>query len=1084
MRKLMMKLANAKNTSEFYQMFPDEQSFMKIHGKEFQKAILGKKIKKADPGIDLSKLQQFSQIEKEDPLKLESWMIGNINGSGVSDNPNFAVSDDSKGFSMESLGGMMGGMEIGKDLLKNIQSLKKEKKQRQYAEQWANVSDVVLQAAKLKPEQQERKYLRPEDNINTGQEFFPIYGVGTNVLAEYGTNIPGNPSEIYNFYKGNTLYTDLGYEPLKDSSKTKAFKKGGKLAKSEDGLPIDPYGMGADQVSKLITGIGGENAGGNIGGTVGKYAGMAIGGPLGAAIGQVGGELIGRAIDSNPRKLKRANKHIENNIQQLGNINIGAGVQGQYSSFMEDGGEIEMIEPIKPVVNQYPSLELSPITQNFVFNDKYRSEANRLDNEMNILSSKPKLSVKDKAKLNELQQLKTDLWNYQNRELRTGGHVRQNNITEIDEYGMGGDLKTYWGGHAEPISQNPYLPEGGQTILFKGNSHEESDGNGRTGIGITYGNNPVEVEDGEPAVKLNDGSDTNNLVVFGNLKIPKGMLNDKDADGKKFKHYINNLSKKEDKNNKIIDDSVSKINDLDVNTPFDKLRMSSLNANILGANMQLKEIAEKKNKAAALQSAINDTAEELGVVADDLAQGKIKRAKTGANILKAVDGKGVLKTSINPSMIVDNRADNYLNYLYNGSLSEFLPIDETGIVEENNIQSEVKSKQKIDDGYKSKYGLQPWKGNLTGLGKKTASSFTAKEWDEIADRLGFKGRGNEEFQRFLMNDPRTKAIVEKRHQELYGKAPFIDKKLGYGWSDVDLKTFSNQDLPEIKLENNEFPTLEEIPIETFSETPELFDITIPQRNKFDWIKSLNSIIPYLRPSNVKELDPRQLTGEMYALSQNKLEPVYAQTIQPDLSIPHDISLQDMIAANEADYRAAERRIGNNPAALAQLQANKHLANQRILGEQFRQNQAEKARVYEQNKNILNQVKLQNLGILDMQQQRQAQAKSNTKAITQAALSSIADKYAKNQLENRTLQTYENLYNYRFDPNYRAYNMNPLWEPNMTGNDDTLSSTGLTKAQQYEALMDYYKKQDKAKQKQYSEDRTTYKNGDIIKLFKK
>jgi len=149
--------------------------------------------------------------------------------------------------------------------------------------------------------------------------------------------------------------------------------------------------------------------------------------------------------------------------------------------------------------------------------------------------------------------------------------------------------------------------------------------------------------------------------------------------------------------------------------------------------------------------------------------------------------------------------------------------------------------------------------------------------------------------------------------------------------------------------------------------------------------------------------------------------LWAQKIQPLLSTPVDISLQDILNANQADYNATQRLTGYNPEALSILNAQKYQANQRVLGEQFRLNQAEKQRVYEKNRDILNQTQLQNLGILDQQYVRQQQALSKTKATTQSALNSIAAKYAQNKLENRTLATYENLYNYRFDPRFRAQN---------------------------------------------------------------
>ena len=169
---------------------------------------------------------------------------------------------------------------------------------------------------------------------------------------------------------------------------------------------------------------------------------------------------------------------------------------------------------------------------------------------------------------------------------------------------------------------------------------------------------------------------------------------------------------------------------------------------------------------------------------------------------------------------------------------------------------------------------------------------------------------------------------------------------------------------------------------------------------------------------------------MYALSTNQLDPVQAQLYKPEIGVPYDISYQDQLNENQADYNAAQRMMGYNPAALANLNAQKYQANSKVLAEQFRANQAMKDKVYGENRNILNQAKLTNLGILDKQYERQSEAMSNTKATTQAALNSISDKYAKNELENRTLGIYENLYKYRYDANGRAINMNGIFQPNI------------------------------------------------------
>lgn len=873
MKDKFLKIAGVKSEKEFYKKFPTEEAFMAKHGKQLKKAGLG----------DI----------------------------------------------VSQLGGVEGVATSAGKLIQAGQQLGSEIKKRKSLEQWQDVSDLMLQASQTRPEQQKRRYLRPEDNVNTGEEFFPIYGVGTNVLAKNGTFVPGTSTEIQNMYNPGDLYTDLGYEPLNDTTKVKNFKHGGKSKKAAAGdwmKGTDLYEFandgGGDILSSIITGVGGENAGGDIGGTLGGVAGTLLGGPLGGMIGKVGGQVIGGLIDRNPAKIKRATKAIEKNIGLMGMTNNARGLQTNLSGYMKDGGEVPEYE--------WVSHDWQP----------------------QVITTFGKHKLKDLLKPDETMDT-----------LRAGGHLKE--YTEpsqraLQTYVMGGDLKTHWGGYAEPISENPYLPDGGETVMFRGQSHDESDSKGRTGIGITYGNSPVEVERGEPAVKLQDGGNAESMVVFGNLPIPDqfvSLLSDPDAKGKKFKNYISDISKKENRANKLMDKSVNELDELQVINPFDKLKFDGLSANIKGSNMKLKSFAEKKENAAFLQSAINDTAEEHGLDADYLAKGKVKQAKRGILI--------------------------------------------------------------AEDGYTSKYGLTPWEGNVTGLGKKTASSFTAQQWDDVAERLGFKGQGNKEFQEFLLQNPESKPFIEKRHKELYGRDPFIDNKLGYGWEAADL--FRSEKMTPIKPNLKATIPTTKLDTKTLMKSP----VIDPEKKTedFDWLKAASILAPHLRPSDAERLDPRQLMGEMFALSTNQQEPVWAQTIQPDLTVPYDISYQDILNENQADYRATQRMSGYNPAALSILNAQKYQANQRVLGEQFRANQAEKARVYEKNRDILADMKLKNLGILDRQYERQETAKANTKATTLAALNSISDKFLKNQMENRTLRTYENLYNYRYDDQGRIVNMN-------------------------------------------------------------
>jgi hypothetical protein len=142
----------------------------------------------------------------------------------------------------------------------------------------------------------------------------------------------------------------------------------------------------------------------------------------------------------------------------------------------------------------------------------------------------------------------------------------------------------------------------------------------------------------------------------------------------------------------------------------------------------------------------------------------------------------------------------------------------------------------------------------------------------------------------------------------------------------------------------------------------------------------------------------------------------------------------------------------NPAIQAAIAAQAYGAYDKVGADEFRMNQELENQVRTANAATLNDAKLKNLAILDQQYTRQAQAKSNTKAIKQAALNSISDKYSKNKLENRTLKTYENMYNYRYDDNGRLINMNPLAQWNTSG-DTSSKPSGKDLQEGYEYVYD-------------------------------
>jgi hypothetical protein len=250
----------------------------------------------------------------------------------------------------------------------------------------------------------------------------------------------------------------------------------------------------------------------------------------------------------------------------------------------------------------------------------------------------------------------------------------------------------------------------------------------------------------------------------------------------------------------------------------------------------------------------------------------------------------------------------------------------------------------------------------------------------------------------------------------------------------------------------------------------------------DWKKltaiGLASSLGQLRPSDAEFLDPAQLAPEMMALASNTLEPVQAQTFQPLLAAPTSFSLQDQLNEITSASRAAERMAAYNPEAAGMIAAQAYNAKNKVLGEQFRMNQAEQQRVVEQNRNVLNDAQLKNLAIFDTQYQRQEQAKSATKQQAIEAMKSIADKVAKNKLENRQLGVMENMYNYRFNKSGQAYNLNTPQFFNYGGGPSTSNSDKL--AEGYE---DYYNKAGQRIGTRESKDSDTGRNGAIVKAIK-
>jgi hypothetical protein len=880
------------------------------------------------------------------------------------------------------------------------------------AQQMEDVSKLALQASGTRPEQKERKYMRPEDMVNSGSKFFPVFGVGTKI-GKNGALIGGNPTEVQNLYSQGSIYDDLGYSYTSlnnNEDNVKTYRGGGYINKAQRGYAIDDddstwnsgenwfdrqsqslsdskFGKFSEKsgltsiAPRLASMATGNDAGGNLGGTIGGLAGSAFG-PIGSMVGSTAGTLIGSVFDKSAERTKGAQKRTMNNISGVAMNNAAPGIYAQYSSVTRNGGNVPSYEEGGNLTN--PQL----ITQ------------------FGGLSGK---QVYDYA--HEGMQ-----------SLRSGGHLKDSRYTPVSNRGLetmalGGELQTTWGGGVRTLSQNPYADGTGEMVKFDGNSHDETDRSGNTGIGVKYGKGSdsytdyaeygtenadadVEVEE-EPGFEIVDpktGEKT--LQILGDRKLLNSIvshLNDPDVNelvnkygkNRKFKHIGEDIGKREAKASEAAQKAAEELSNFELTSVYDKPKLYALQAKVLGNNMKLKEFAADRKLSSIVQNSINEVADE-------------SKEYFGAPLDIESISKGKVKWDTDD-----------LNFTSNAKKGISLSENEEG-------DPKMTAAQAKDKGYVK----------VNGKWKKTKKGKAATTKEEIVHHdavPGVAGRAAVPGKKYTPNEnawwrsltPAQKAAHNAKVKKMIATSPEYTGTPAV--AEVAAKPAYDEVVKTV--------------VPGTADTTEEADVQEEQFKPVDYKRSklmdiANMILPFLRPTDQEPLDANQLLGEMYALSNNQVEPVPMQSFQPELGTPYDISYQDILNANQADYRSAQRLTEGNPEYQAILNAQKYAANEKVLGEQFRANQAMKDKVYGENRNLLNQSKLQNISMFDAQAQRMSEAVSNTKATAQAALNSMSDKVAKNKLENKTLGVYENMYNYRYDPSGRAINMNPFFQPNI------------------------------------------------------
>ena len=246
------------------------------------------------------------------------------------------MSADSNGNFMNSNAVQNFGIPIVGDVIDISNQIKAQKENLASAKQNRMVAEVALQASKTTPEKIERQYVRPEDFTNTGEEFFPVYGVGTNVLSKNGG--------AYKAQDGGMFTGE--YTPLVDPNKQKAFGQGGVLGSNSYLVPRAAGGIsyGGGQAGQLGMQAGdmvgfnndaGSNIGGKVGGTIGS-----IFGPAGSAIGGFIGSGIGDLIDRNDRRVSIEEDKIKRINKEMAYGSVAPAIQAGYASHVKNGGKV------------------------------------------------------------------------------------------------------------------------------------------------------------------------------------------------------------------------------------------------------------------------------------------------------------------------------------------------------------------------------------------------------------------------------------------------------------------------------------------------------------------------------------------------------------------------------------------------------------------------------------------------------------------------------------------------------------------------------------------------------------------------
>lgn len=729
------------------------------------------------------------------------------------------------------------------------------------------------------------------------------------------------------------------------------------------------------------------------------------------------------------------------------------------SYYPGEGGGVYFKKPVQPVVYQKKPIfkrpEPNPITP-IEFNPSNASSVVPLPNMQRAEwdASKPTPFVFTNATGNYLegkntyfpdeQSLRKFAESQKNVSMQSsnGGATATGYLKSMKKGGKMGKKyisKSYENGGELEVEGNQFQPISSETLVLKGPSHKNG------GIEVEYAGKRVEAEGGEPVSIGQDGS----AIIYGNMKNP--------VTGNKFKTDAMKLAKKEAKVNKLMDYSTALVNNADPYDKWESLKFNAGNAMMRGAKLKADQLRSSKEHLSELQQAMLELKNEGLETAENGM--KLPKAQMGMRVANTVSRRyqELLKKGVQNLTLQDWIDLETIEKIQKRSSTDSLPQSNsiTPPVTESNVASIGPLKQSMAQRHNNpgnmkfekwmeKYGATPGElDNITKDGTRYAqfpdmeSGITAMQ-TKMFDRPTYGNRSvkdavnlwtdNVPYSKLpqdLVNRKMNSLSAEERKRVFDAFTMGEDSK-AYNWDGTTAEsrmtntmsptTSTSTAIKPPKVDMTPFGA-GRVQAPIFTPQPSQPPKAGIQVGQYDWtMPPLPKPIP--SGTDAEALQFEQILPEIYAGATNQEDPVWMQQFQPDLFQPYQVSLQDRRNRITSQGRASRQYLGDNANAQATLAAGEYDAINNVDAEEFRINQGIGNDIINKNIALLNESQLTNLELADQQYVRQNTARSKTKAANQDILNSLSNKVLQNRLENRTLQTYENLYpHFRFGDDF-------------------------------------------------------------------